>query len=109
MPSILPVCIIGADAAIPLTLDDWIMSAPGVIGRPFAVVKVPDAPPVRGVFFASLTDDNFRRVLLLEDDSPRFVPSQLIETFLMPVVLAAVIEEMSRSSSNSSSVVRSAF
>ena len=63
MLAVLPVCITGADSAIPSMIDVWIKFSAGVIGRPFAVVKFPYAPPVRGVFLAPLTDDNFQRVL----------------------------------------------
>jgi putative tricarboxylic transport membrane protein len=69
VPLILILSVVGAYAINNAIIDVWWMLAFGVIGYFMRMYQFPVAPVILGVILSRLMDQNWRRAMLIEDDS----------------------------------------
>jgi putative tricarboxylic transport membrane protein len=85
LPSIMPICVMGAFAAQNNVIDIYIMVLSGVAGVALVMAGIPVAPICIGLILGPLVDLNFRRALLIYKDQ------DLSTLLLRPVGLVLII------------------
>lgn len=68
LPSIVPICVMGAFAAQNNVVDIYVMAISGLVGIALVMAGVPLAPICMGLILGPLVDQNFRRALLIYQD-----------------------------------------
>lgn len=102
LPSILPICVLGAFAAQNAIADIYVMVAAGVAGVALSAARFPLAPIVMGIILGPLVDLNFRRAMIIFDDATvtevlmRPIGSVLLVILLLTVISGFVSEVRDR-------------
>lgn len=92
LPSIMPVCVLGAFAAQNAEADIYVMTIAGVAGVGLAAARFPLAPIVMGIILGPLVDLNFRRAMIIFQDSTVLdVLMRPAGTVLLVIILMTVI------------------
>lgn len=85
LPSIMPVCVLGAFAAQNDVADIYIMLISGIAGLALVLGGFPLAPLVMGMILGPLVDQNFRRALII------FKDQTLMDVLLRPAGLVMLV------------------
>jgi putative tricarboxylic transport membrane protein len=85
LPSIVPICVMGAFAAQNNVIDIYIMTISGIAGIAFVLAGIPLAPICLGLILGPLVDLNLRRALLIYQDQ------DLSTLLLRPVGLVLIV------------------
>jgi putative tricarboxylic transport membrane protein len=85
LPSIVPICVMGAFAAQNNVIDIYIMTISGMAGTALVLAGIPLAPICMGLILGPLVDLNLRRALLIYQDQ------NLSTLLLRPIGLALII------------------
>lgn len=85
LPSIMPVCVLGAFAAQNDISDIYVMLISGIGGIALVLGGIPAAPLVMGMILGPLVDQNFRRALII------FKDQALMDVLLRPVGLVMLV------------------
>jgi putative tricarboxylic transport membrane protein len=91
LPSILPVCVLGAFAAQNNIADIYVMLISGIGGIALVLGGFPAAPLVMGMILGPLVDQNFRRALIIFQDQSLLDVLLRPAGLLMLVVIAATV------------------
>lgn len=85
LPSVMPVCVLGAFAAQNNVSDIYVMLISGIAGIGLVLGGFPLAPLVMGMVLGPLVDQNFRRTLIIFKDQP------VMDVLLRPVGLLMLV------------------
>lgn len=92
LPSIMPVCVLGAFAAQNAVADIYVMLIAGLAGVALSAGRFPLAPVVMGIILGPLVDLNFRRAMIIFQDSTVIdVLMRPVGTVLLVIVAATVV------------------
>jgi putative tricarboxylic transport membrane protein len=92
LPSILPICVLGAFAAQNAVSDIYVMLIFGVVALVLMVAGIPLAPLIMGVILGPLVDQNFRRAILVyQDQNLADVLMRPVGTILLVIILMTLI------------------
>jgi len=92
LPSIMPVCVLGAFAAQNAIADIYVMTIAGIVGVALSAARFPLAPIVMGIILGPLVDLNFRRAMIIFQDSTILdVLMRPAGTVLLAIIVMTVI------------------
>jgi putative tricarboxylic transport membrane protein len=92
LPSILPICVLGAFAAQNSVTDIYVMLIFGVAALVLMTAGIPLAPLIMGVILGPLVDQNFRRAILVyENQGVIDVLTRPVGTILLLILTATLV------------------
>jgi putative tricarboxylic transport membrane protein len=95
LPSIVPICVMGAFAAQNNVIDIYVMTIAGIAGIALVLAGIPLAPICMGLILGPLVDLNLRRALLIyQDQSLSTLLLRPIGLVLMAMIAVTVIGSM---------------
>jgi putative tricarboxylic transport membrane protein len=95
LPSIMPICVMGAFAAQNNVVDIYIMLISGVAGISLVMAGIPVAPICIGLILGPLVDLNLRRALLIyQDQDLSVLLTRPIGLVLIAVIAITVVGSM---------------
>jgi putative tricarboxylic transport membrane protein len=95
LPSIMPICVMGAFAAQNNVVDIYIMLVSGVAGISLVMAGIPVAPICIGLILGPLVDLNLRRALLIyQDQDLSVLLTRPIGLVLIAVIAITVVGSM---------------
>lgn len=97
LPSIMPICVLGAFAAQNTVGDIYVMVISGIAGIGLVAAGFPLAPIVMGIILGPLVDLNFRRAMIIfQDASVLDVLLRPVGLFLIVVLVATLLSGLRR-------------
>jgi putative tricarboxylic transport membrane protein len=95
LPSIVPICVMGAFAAQNNVIDIYVMTISGIAGIALVLAGIPLAPICMGLILGPLVDLNLRRALLIyQDQDLSTLLTRPIGLALIVVIAVTVIGSM---------------
>jgi putative tricarboxylic transport membrane protein len=91
LPSIVPICVMGAFAAQNNVIDIYVMTISGIAGIAFVLAGIPLAPICLGLILGPLVDLNLRRALLIYQDQDLSTLLQRPVGLVLIVVIAVTV------------------
>jgi putative tricarboxylic transport membrane protein len=92
LPSILPICVLGAFAAQNSISDIYVMVIFGVTALILMAAGIPLAPLIMGVILGPLVDQNFRRAILIyENQGVSDVLLRPAGTLMLLIIIATMV------------------
>ncbi len=97
LPSIVPVCVLGAFAAQNNISDIYVMLIAGIVGIALVLGGFPLAPMLMGLILGPLVDQNFRRSLLIfKDQTLTDVVLRPAGTVLLVIIVVTIVVALRR-------------